>query len=160
MSRGPAPAFALLVLAAACGGKATTDGEQGDGVPAGGTSGDGGRGDNSSGGDETGGTSGNGGTGGNPGGIGGWPGEDLSPEEIAFREYLMSDNEGAYFTEEKARTRCEVCAEVIAECAPRRQCVGGYCYPNDEGELECTCSEGAYCLDAIDNPEWPNCPPR
>lgn len=98
-----------------------------------------------------------GGAGGTPDGIGGWPGEDLSPEVIACRQYLMGDDEGAYFTEEQARTRCEVCAEAIAECAPRRQCVGGYCYPDDEGQWTCTCSEGARCLESFE--EWQHCLP-
>lgn len=82
---------------------------------------------------------------------------------IACREYLLGDidDEGGSYTEEQAKVRCNACAEAIVECAPRRRCLGGYCYPNEEGKLtHCTSSEGAYCLDAIDKPEWSTCPVR
>src|SRR5690554_1278303 len=127
---------ALLLLALACGGRATNNGDQVDG----GTSGDGGTG-GTSGGDGTGGLDGTGGDG--AGGLDGSGGESVSPEVAFCREYLIEGTEGGSWPEEEAKKRCDVCAEAIAECAPHRRCIGGYCYQDDEGQLICTCSEGA-----------------
>lgn len=135
--------FFLVTLAAACGGRATNHGD-GDPEPG------------SSGGGPAEGTGGDDGT-------GGAPEEDVPPNVAFCREYLtgksQTPNEGPYYSEEQAIRRCDACADTIVNCAAVQRCIPlGICSPTEEGDLECTCTEGAYCLDAIDNPERSNCP--
>ncbi len=155
----PFPRFAFRVLVylalslgghAACGGRAVTDdhdGATGGSSDTGGTSVSTGGQGTSSGGTSSGGVS--------SGGTGGFAPSD---EEVCYDSLNIGILLNGELLGAKEITKiCNSCAHAIIECsAVGSSCWGGDCFFNDEGIVECFCTEGAYCIEESIPERFPN----